>query len=130
MRDRFTNLDKQIAKAISEAEKGIQINQKDLIKEIKKRLDYIFSRYGKGGKLTMDEMRKYKRMRRLEAEIAKAVKDRRQESDKIIKSLLAESIHKSIEACVDRNTLKPTRVKAIKARIDVDKIINDSGRGL
>lgn len=129
MKNKFADLDRQMAKALRAAEKGVRASQRDLLYQIRKSLDDIYRRYGKDGKLTMDEMRKYKRMRKLEAEIAKTVKDHRQEADKIIKSLLRYSTIKSIEACVDRNTLKPTRVKAIKARIDVDKIINETVGG-
>lgn len=129
MKNKFADLDRQMAKAIRAAEKGVRASQRDLLYQIRKSLDDIYRRYGKDGKLTMDEMRKYKRMRKLEAEIAKTVKKHRQESDKIIKSLLRYSTLKSIEACVDRNTLKPTRVKAIKAKIDVDKIINETVGG-
>lgn len=129
MKNKFADLDRQMAKALRAAEKGVRASQRDLLYQIRKSLDDIYRRYGKEGKLTMDEMRKYKRMRKLEAEIAKTVKNHRQEADKIIKSLLRYSTLKSIEACVDRNTLKPTRVKAIKARIDVDKIINETVGG-
>ena len=129
MKNKFADLDRQMAKALRAAEKGVRASQRDLLYQIRKNLDDIYRRYGKDGKLTMDEMRKYKRMRKLEAEIAKTVKDHRQEADKIIKSLLRYSTLKSIEACVDKATLKPTRVKAIKAKIDVDRIINETVGG-
>lgn len=124
----FIELDEFIASEIKDAEKGIIQNNKELYRKLKSKLDEVYEKYAVDGKLSYDDMRRYKRADKLIADISTEITKTSKLNDRLIYRLLkmtaSNAITNSLSILGEDN-----RIKAIKKAIDVEHIINDTVGG-
>lgn len=127
----FEKLDADTAKKAEKAAEEITRRNKETYKKIKGYLDQAHERYAKKGTLTMDDMRKFNRLKNLENAIAEAMEENRILTDKEIEKLLSESAKNALYVCTKSGGggRKEKSIRAIKKDIDVAKILDETVAG-
>lgn len=128
---KFEKLDADTAERAEKAAKEITRRSKETYKKIKGYLDQAHERYAKKGTLTMDDMRKFNRLKNLEKAIAEAMKENRILTDKEIEKLLSESAKNALYVCTKAGGggRKEKSIRAIKKDIDVAEILDETVAG-
>lgn len=128
---KFEKLDADTAERAEKAAEEITRRSKETYKKIKGYLDQAHERYAKKGTLTMDDMRKFNRLKNLEKAIAEAMKENRILTDKEIEKLLSESAKNALYVCTKAGGggRKEKSIRAIKKDIDVAKILDETVAG-
>lgn len=125
--NKFKKLDQDTEKLIKATAKAMDKKTDQTATKIKRALDEAFTNWAKDGLLTSDEMRKYRRASKLDKAITDIIKDGRSITDDEIKKLTQAAAKETVHICLMNK--KKIRVRAIKRRIDLDEIINDTVAG-
>lgn len=128
---KFEKLDADTAERAEKAAEEITRRSKETYKKIKGYLDQAHERYAKKGTLTMDDMRKFNRLKNLEKAIAEAMEENRILTDKEIEKLLSESAKNALYVCTKAGGggRKEKSIRAIKKDIDVAEILDETVAG-
>lgn len=128
---KFEKLDADTAERAEKAAEEITRRSKETYKKIKGYLDQAHERYAKKGTLTMDDMRKFNRLKNLENAIAEAIEENRILTDKEIEKLLSESAKSALYVCTKAGGggRKEKSIRAIKKEIDVAEILDETVAG-
>lgn len=125
--NKFKKLDQDTERLIKATAKVMDKKTDQTATKIKRALDEAFSNWAKDGLLTSDEMRKYRRSSKLDKAITDIIKDGRSITDDEIKKLTQAAAKETVHICLMNK--KKIRVRAIKKKIDLDEIINDTVAG-
>lgn len=128
---KFEKLDADTVERAEKAAEEITRRSKETYKKIKGYLDQAHERYAKKGTLTMDDMRKFNRLKNLEKAIAEAMEENRILTDKEIEKLLSESAKNALYVCTKAGGggRKEKSIRAIKKEIDVAEILDETVAG-
>lgn len=128
---KFEKLDADTAERAEKAAEEITRRSKETYKKIKGYLDQAHERYAKKGTLTMDDMRKFNRLKNLEKAIAEAMEENRILTDKEIEKLLSESAKSALYVCTKAGGggRKEKSIRAIKKEIEVEEILDETVAG-
>lgn len=108
----FLRLQEDFESLVEDIEKGLVKNYAKGYKDLKKDLEKAYDKYSKDGVLTMDEMRKYKRLERLEKATKLAVLGLYKDNKKFIRQSMKEII----------KTTEDKSFKIIKAKKSISPI--------
>lgn len=108
----FLRLQEEFESLVEDIEKGLVKNYAKGYKDLKKDLEKAYDKYSKDGVLTMDEMRKYKRLERLEKATRLAVLSLYKDNKKYIRESMKEII----------KTTEDKSFKIIKAKKSISPI--------
>lgn len=124
----FLKMQLDYEKLVSHAEKGIIKNYSKVFKVLKKKLEKVYEMYEKDGQLTMDEMRKYGRLEKLEREAKIAVTELYKNNKKFINRSMRDIVNateeKSFSIIDNKQSISP-----IKRSFDVGELINKAVAG-
>lgn len=128
---KFEKLDADTAERAKKAAEEITRRSKETYKKIKGYLDQAHERYARKGTLTMDDMRKFNRLKNLENAIAEAMEENRILTDKEIAKLLSDSAKNALYVCTKSGGggRKEKSIRAIKKEIDVAEILDETVAG-
>lgn len=128
---KFEKLDADTAERAEKAAEEITRRSQETYKKIKGYLDQAHERYAKKGTLTMDDMRKFNRLKNLEKAIAEAMEENRILTDREIEKLLSESAKSALYVCTKAGGggRKEKSIRAIKKDIDVAEILDETVAG-
>ena len=124
----FLKMQLDYEKLVQDAEKGIIKNYSKAFKKLKKKLEKVYEMYEKDGQLTMDEMRKYGRLEKLEREAKLAVTELYKNNKKFINRSMRDIVkateEKSFSIIDNKQSISP-----IKRTFDVEELINKAVAG-
>ena len=124
----FLKMQLDYEKLVQDAEKGIIKNYSKAFKDLKKKLEKVYEMYEKDGQLTMDEMRKYGRLEKLEREAKLAVTELYKNNKKFINRSMRDIVkateEKSFSIIDNKQSISP-----IKRSFDVGELINKAVAG-
>lgn len=117
MKKEFLELQKSYEELINKKERGIIQNYKKAYKRLRKKLEKIYDKYEKEGKLDFDDLRRYKELRRLDYITASIMVSLYKDNDKLIKATLKQIYDKTVEVSISHS------IVPIKKDIDPKKVI-------
>lgn len=124
----FLKMQLDYEKLVQDAEKGIIKNYSKTFKDLKKKLEKVYEMYEKDGQLTMNEMRKYGRLEKLEREAKLAVTELYKNNKKFINRSMRDIVkateEKSFSIIDNKQSISP-----IKRSFDVGELINKAVAG-
>lgn len=124
----FLRLQEEFESLVEDIEKGLVKNYAKGYKDLKKDLEKAYDKYSQDGVLTMDEMRKYKRLERLEKATRLAVLGLYKDNKKFIRQSMKEIIKttedKSFKIIKGRKSISP-----IARSFKIDDLIDQAVAG-
>lgn len=124
----FLRLQEEFESLVEDIEKGLVKNYAKGYKGLKKDLERAYDKYSKDGVLTMDEMRKYKRLERLEKATKLAVLSLYKDNKKFIRQSMKEIIKttedKSFKIIKGKKSISP-----IARSFKIDDLIDQAVAG-
>jgi uncharacterized protein with gpF-like domain len=119
----WKKIQREYEKLLKEKEKGIVKNYKEALNKLEVEVRKIYDRYELDGQISMDELLKYNRMRKLDVATALVMKDLYKANDKLIKETLKQIIKKTEKDAV-KTVDGIKRLNAIKRTFDIEAVIN------
>ena len=88
----FKKIQREYEKLLKNKERGIVKNYKDALIKLEAEVRKVYDRYELDGQISMDELLKYNRMRKLDLSTALIMKELYKANDKLIKETLKQII--------------------------------------
>lgn len=127
----FRALDNKIQRLLKAREKTITKNYKATLESLRTTLRRIYDKYELRGQLTFDEMAKYSRMKKLDAEIAGLVKSLYSENKSLLTVSLRTIYNDSYKATLGIvEGVADRKIRGILKPIDVTRTINEEMAGI
>lgn len=123
MKKKYLQIQKEYERLLKLKEKDLQYNYKEAYQELRKELQKIYDKYNVKGQISMDSLRKYNRMKKLDMETAYIMTQLYKNNKKVIRGLLQgiynDTVRSSLKVVDNRLT-----IAAIQKTVDPTSVIN------
>ncbi len=124
----FLDLQKKFERRLKDKEKGVVKNYAASYKRLKKEIEKIYESYEKNGTLSMDDLRKYNRLKNLDADTAKTMQELYKQNTKLIKNSLGEIIDKTWKGSLEALGASG-EVPTVKRSFNTDELVHQAVAG-
>lgn len=124
----FLDLQKKFERLLKSKEKGIVKNYAKSYKNLKKEMEKVYESYENSGTLSMDDLRKYNRLKAIETRTAKIIMSLYGDNDKLIKNSLEEIIDKTWKGSLEALGASG-EVPTVKRSFNTDELVHQAVAG-